>query len=296
MARKILALDIGGTAIKSGLLCQGEVLKQRECPSNAKAGADGLMQTIYEVVSDYHGFERIGVSLTGWVDETGTVVHAGKSVPGFIGTPVKKEMQNRFQTPVFIENDVNCAALGELHFGAARGLCDFLCLTYGTGIGGAIVLKGEIYHGCLGFAGAFGHLITHAQDGRPCSCGYCGCYEAYASTRALVETVEKTLGGKWNGRSIFERFYQGQSDIVRLVDDWINEVSAGLVTLIHIFSPSCILLGGGVMNEAFVVQEVTRRVHKRVMPHFQGVQIRPADLGNRAGMLGAYYIAENGRG
>ena len=106
---------------------------------------------------------------------------------------VKKMVETKTGIPTFVENDVNAAAIGEAKFGAAKGYSDFICLTFGTGIGGAVYLNDKLYKGAHSSAGEFGHIIVHA-GGRPCTCGGEGCYEQYASAKALTQTVEKATG------------------------------------------------------------------------------------------------------
>lgn len=119
------------------------------------------------ILRDFSGFGRIGISTAGQVNpETGCIVYANENLPAYTGCNVKKFFEDRFGVPTAVENDVNAAAIGEAAFGAGQGFSDFLCLTYGTGIGGAIVLNGSVYRGATCSAGEFGHLVTHA-GGKP---------------------------------------------------------------------------------------------------------------------------------
>src|SRR5699024_10624306 len=140
------------------------------------------------------------------------------------------------------------AALGESYFGFGKRLNNFLFLSYGTGIGGAIIHNNQIYHGEGGFAGEFGHMITH-YNGRQCSCGMYGCYEAYASVNSLIHKVKKVSPNYRNGKLIIERWYAGDREIQELISDWIDEIVIGLISSIHIFNPSTIVVGGGIMEE-----------------------------------------------
>ena len=191
--------------------------------------------------------------------------------------------------PVAVENDVNAAALGEAWFGAGRGYPDFLCLTYGTGVGGAIVAGGRIYGGADGVAGEMGHILTH-PDGLPCACGQRGCYEQYASMSALLRSAQSSFPQIHNGRELFEKLPE-QPELAQIVAAWELELVYGLVSLVHIFNPSLVVLGGGVMGQKSVLQGIRTLLYPRVMNSYRGVEIAGAQLGNHAGLYGAFTLA-----
>ena len=139
---------------------------------------------------------------------------------------MKDIFEEEFGVPVEVENDVNAAALGENYFGAGKKFSDFLCLTYGTGIGGAIVLNSEVYKGNNGIAAEFGHLILHPA-GKKCNCGSLGCYEMYGSTTALVKNVLEIDSEYVSGRKIFEGLKQGDLKVEKVLNDWVLEVAYG---------------------------------------------------------------------
>ena len=289
---RVLAADIGGTAIKAGICDEnGGISEVREFQSHAKRGGPFLMENLYAILARYEGFERIGLSVTGQVDsERGCIVFADDNVPNFTGTPIAALVRERFAVPVAVENDVNAAAIGEARFGAGREYRDFLCLTYGTGIGGALILNGALYKGAQGIAGEAGHMITHA-NGLLCTCGNRGCYEQYASASALVRRAQAKDEALTDGRLIFRREQQGDAEIAALVAEWIGEIAAGLVSLIHMLNPEAILMGGGIMEASGLVQRISDETHRRLMDSFRHTQLRQAGLGNRAGLMGAAWLA-----
>lgn len=291
---RILALDIGGTAIKIGLLNEkGEILEEKEMPTLASEGGKFLMERILKVIESYENVDRIGISSAGQIDvESGSVIFATDNIPGWTGMEIKRRIEEKFSVPTAVENDVNAAAIGEAHFGAGKGQDSFLCLTYGTGIGGAIVENRDIYRGAYGSAGEFGHIITHGL-GKKCTCGARGCYEAYASTSALVRSAILRLNLKTeiNGRIIFEKALAGEKEYKEIVDDWLDEIVTGLISLVHIFNPSLIVLGGGVMQQDYVINYIGKKLPSCVMPSFSRVRVKGAVLGNRAGILGAFTLA-----
>lgn len=286
---KIAALDIGGTSIKSGIWDGTEARELKESATNAKQGGSYVMERAKEILHTYQDFQAIGISTAGQVNSReGFIRYANENIPGYTGTRVRDILEQEFGVPVAVENDVNAAAIGEGVFGAGRGHRDFLCLTYGTGVGGAIVTGGEIYTGSNFSAGEFGAVLTHPEavvPGQPFS----GCYEKYASATALVAAARALDPALDSGRAVFARI--GEPEVQKLVDGWCDEIVHGLVSLIHIFNPSCIILGGGVMAQPYVTEQVCVKVRSRIMDSFADVRILPAQLGNQAGLLGAAYLA-----
>lgn len=285
---KALALDLGGTMLKAALVNEDGTIEQfQELPSNGKLGGAAFMRTAMETADTFKGFDCIGISTGGQVDvASGSIIFANQNIPGYTGTPVGQLFAQRYGVPVAVENDVNAAALGEAKYGAGRGFPHFLCLTYGTGVGGGIVIDGQIFHGADGVAGELGHLLLH-PGGRLCGCGRHGCYEQYASTTVLVAAANARDSSIQNGRQLFEKL-----DSLRdVVDAWVDEVALGLVSLIHIFNPHAVVLGGGIMSQPYILEQLHERLYPQLMPSYRGVQLKNAARGNSAGLLGAAWLA-----
>lgn len=287
---RIAVLDIGGTSIKSGIWNGIEASELKEHDTNAKLGGKKLMETVIEIIKTYDGFEAIGISTAGQVDtENGSIAYANENIPGYTGTKVREILEKEFGVPVAVENDVNAAAYGELCHGAGKELDSFLCLTYGTGVGGAIVMDRKIFHGSTYAGASFGGIVVHPEElGGKAELS--GCYEKYASTTALVEKAMAINPELSNGRKIFEAI--DNSDIRKVIDNWIDEIVYGLVTLIHIFNPTDIILGGGILAQSYVSEKIGEKLFKHVYPQARKVNIRRAMLGNSAGIAGAGALAE----
>lgn len=289
---RILCFDIGGTFIKYGLCDENfNLLEKDKIPTLAENGGQSIIERVIEIIEQYDSIDRVAVSTAGQVDsENGIVVYSTDNIPYYTGMRVKSLIENKTGIPTFVENDVNSAALGEAHFGAAKGVSDFVCLTLGTGIGGAIFLNNKLYKGSTSSAGELGHMIIHS-GGKQCTCGGEGCYECYASASALIKAVNKVSPVELNAFQIFEKENIEKPEIRSEIDKWIDEIIVGLVNIIYIFNPSMIVLGGGIMNEDYIIELIDRKIYTRLMDNFKNVKIVRPKLGNDAGMIGAAYEA-----
>lgn len=283
---KIAVLDIGGTSIKAGLFKNGSLDNIREYDTNAANGGTYVMERVKAVLYEYGKVDAIGISTAGQVDsKQGVIRYANSNIPGYTGMKVKEILEAEFHVPVEVENDVNAATIGEAYYGAGIGFKNFICLTYGTGVGGAIVIDRNIYRGSTFSAGEMGAMVMHPEDRSVKQDMYSGCYEKYASTTALVHKVMAFDKSLTDGRKIFESLHR--ADVKQAVDEWIDEIVLGLTSLIHIFNPECVILGGGVMLQEYACESVKERVLDNIMESYRHVMIIPAALGNKAGMFGA---------
>jgi glucokinase len=285
---KIVAADIGGTNTKI-CICdeQGNTDQFKEYETESHLGGPHVIHRLLERIAEYDAFDAIAISTAGQVNsEEGFIVFANENIPNYTGMNIRDIIANKFNKPVKVENDVNAAALGEAYFGSAQSFNDFLCLTFGTGIGGAIVINRQIYKGANGVAAEFGHIFTHPLS-ETRGGGRKPFYETYASTTALVKMAKQVNPECTNGKVIFEKISKGDEELKQIVDSWADEVSAGLASIIHIFNPSAIIVGGGVMEQDDLVQLIEARTKSLIMESFSNVKILKASLGNKAGVLGA---------
>ena len=264
---KILALDIGGSFIKYAQFEDGVLAEPGAIPTQADQGPEALLRTVRHLADQFPEKQAMGISFASQINPVeGCISSATETFPGFTGLQVKKLLERDLGIPVSIDNDVNCAAVGEGRLGAATGCPDFLCLTYGTGIGGAIILGGKLHYGQTFAAGEVGHMTLRA-DGIRCSCGRLGCYEAYASTTALIRRVYLEHKLTLDGRGICELCEQGSD-------------------------PPVVVLGGGIMENTVIFNRVRARLENELLPNFRKADIRQARLGNAAGMIGAAIQAQ----
>lgn len=287
---KILVFDIGGTSIKYGYCIDNTLQEIRETPTNAKNGGRHVIDTIISLIKEQAGYDAIGISTAGQVNsEKGSIIYANSNIPNYTGMQIREELEALFHVPVAVENDVNSAALGEAIYGAGRSSQNFLCLTYGTGVGGAIIQDKAVYHGSSFSAAEFGAIVTHSEERKGKTDFYDGCYERYASTTALVKKAMEYDSSLDNGKKIFAQI--DDPHVMDILDAWVDEIMIGLATLTHIFNPSCIIVGGGIMVQPLVIEKMHQKMNQYIMPSFAHVKILPAELGNSAGLLGANHLA-----
>ena len=299
--KQYLAIDIGGTSVKLGIVDEeGCVLAKAEQSVCFDYYETPILTTVLSASEQFlkeqdvrpQSLAGIGVSATGQIDtHTGTVVGTCGSLPNYIGSPIKTELEAKFGLPVTVANDANCMTLGEVWVGGAKGYTDVIGVTLGTGVGGGILTGGRLLEGARGLGGELGHYRTHALDGVPCTCGATGCWERYAATTALVRAAQEKDPAWEDGRAIFAAAEAGNETVLALLDAWTDEIAQGLAGMVHIFNPQLILIGGGVSaQQKLLIEPIAAKVKASVMPAFaEGLEIRAAQLHNDAGMVGAVY-------
>ena len=293
--KTVVGIDIGGTMIKYGLLSlNGEILKNGETETEASKGIENLFEKLCKIVENYSDENIIGIAVsgTGQIDGSiGKVIGGNDIIPGWIGTNLVEKLENKFNIPAVLENDVNCAALGEKWLGAGKEENNFICLTIGTGIGGGIILNGDIFRGETCVAGEFGHIQIE-KNGMQCLCGKKGCYERYASATALLRMAKEKTGKELDGKEIFDREKAGESVFVELIKDWVDYLTDGLSTIIYIFNPSLVVIGGGVTKQKdYLLDKIKKSLDEKLGINYKkNLTIKFAELGNNAGMLGAEYL------
>ena len=254
--KQYLAIDIGGTAVKLGIVDEtGKVLCKGEQSVNFDGYQTPVLDTVRKAAKEFltaqaipvENLSGIGVSATGQIDSRkGIVAGTCGNFPNYINSPIRAELERLFGLPVTVANDANCMTLGEVWVGGAKGYTDVIGVTLGTGVGGGILTGGRLLEGARGLGGELGHYRTHALDGVPCTCGATGCWERYAATTALVRAAQEKDPAWKDGRAIFAAAEAGNETVLALLDAWTDEIAQGLAGMVHIFNPQLILIGGGV--------------------------------------------------
>ena len=309
MNKLYLGIDIGGTSVKIGLVDEtGKILSSKEYSVSYDQYRTPILETVIkstDLFLECYGIRNkqlrgIGISATGQIDTTlGIVAGSGGNIKNWENSNLKSAFTDKYHLPVTVVNDANCVALGEKWIGSAKDASNVIVLTIGTGLGGGVIVNNQILLGQCGYGGEIGHFSIEMQ-GLPCTCGNSGCFEQYASMTALVKMVTQYYEAKnkdyllhhmVNGRTIFESVANKESDIVQIVDQWIHNISVGIVSLVHIFNPQLVIIGGGVsIQEELFISKLREKVMKRVMPNFRNnLKLNAASLGNNAGLVGAVY-------
>lgn len=284
--------DIGGTSIKYGVAEEtGKVVFSSSIPTEAYAGGRHVLQKVISASNEMKekwDLAGITISTAGQIGSNGAVIYASDNIPGYTGLNIKKEVENAVQLPVKVENDANCAAIGEHWKGAARNAEDFICITLGTGIGGAIFLNGCLYTGQGYSAGEVGHINLYPH-GKDCTCGLKGCYEQYASSKALEELVADNFEEPMNLTEFFEMVHANDEKSLRIYDRWLDDLTTGLQTMIHLLNPQLVVIGGGIseQGETFL-RAIENKLYPKIMQnHVKNLEIKLAEHGNQANLLGA---------
>lgn len=293
----IALFDIGGTSIKYGVADPSQLtftlLFQDEFASNAKAiKGPGILANITERITQLQQtylIEGIAISTAGMVDaQQGTIIYANENIPEYTGMQIKANLEQQFSIPCWVENDVNAAALGEALYGAGKEVNDLVMLTIGTGIGGAVILDRKIYHGHSRSAGEIGYMMV---NGHP--------FQDIASTSALVSKVERiTKEQGLSGKVIFDRAKQQDLICLQAIEQQCDIIMQGITNCVCLLNPQMIVLGGGIMAQKAYLEPMMERYAQQYLNEEmkQHVSIAFAQLGNNAGMAGAYayYIEKEG--
>ncbi len=314
--RWIVGVDVGGTNIKVGVMPMrgGLPVGVRTLPTEAPRGAqfvvDRIVRMIDEATSEVleeHGDGRdslagVGIGSPGPLDRDSGVVLDTPNL-GWRNFPLRDLISNEVGLPAWLDNDANCATFGEWWMGAGKGSQSLIGVTLGTGIGGGIILDGELFHGASDAAGEIGHM-TIDFTGRKCKCGNYGCLEAYASgpniaaraVEGIEAGAESTLLQIVEGRldritasTVYEAVVQGDPYANEVMVETAKILGAGVANLINIFNPQCVVIAGGVTragDHLFVPlrAEIRRRAFKSAA---EACQVLPAELPETAGIIGA---------
>ena len=285
-----IGIDLGGTAIKLGRYdATGTCLGHLSAPTPQPSTPDVVLAAMAEAVATLdpdHDVSAIGVGTPGPADVTGRVARVAINLDNWRNVPIADQLETRTERRVIIANDANCACLGEAWLGAGRRFQNLILLTLGTGVGGAIILNGELFVGPTGAAGELG-LITLNPDGPACNSGNRGSLEQYCSVQAIRRETGLTPN------ELAAKAKAGDAEAIAFWRRYGCRLGAGLASIIYILTPEAIILGGGISAGAdLFLPTVITEVKSRVLPSSrEGLEILTAELGNQAGVVGAAQLA-----
>ena len=316
MKKYSIGIDLGGTKILLALVDKfsGEVVLSVKKKTRKEKGPEKIMSKmidgIEELLEDSGAgideISSIGVGAAGQIDREHGILIGAPNLDCF-DLNIKQQIQSHFDIPVYVGNDVEIAALGEMKFGAATGYDDFVCVFVGTGVGSAIVKNGKIIHGATGTAGEIGHIIVDL-NGRQCNCGAHGCLEAYASRSAIEKRIEGALrkgrhsaildymeSGKPITSSMIEKSIEREDELVtQCVTEASEYLSGGIASIINFINPKLIVLGGGLIEAVdYFYQNTIKKARAKSLPvPASKIEFKKAALGDFSGVIGAAFLEE----
>lgn len=317
MAKRI-GIDVGGTNVKIALVDDnGKIIYSNSVPTYAKMGYEYTVNNIKQAIKDLmketnttpSDIEGIGFDFPGQVDCKTGVVKLAPNIPGWVNVPIAQMIEDEFHIPTRIDNDVRCAALGELKFGAGRGCENFICITVGTGIGSGLVINGKVVRGATNAAGELGHIKLQMNGGPICGCGDTGCLEAFASGPAIVAMAQEYIkggkstkfremaaveGGEITPYMVAKAAEEGDPVAKRIFEIVGEYIGIGLTSVINLLNPERVIIGGGVAESGeLLLGPIRKTIKERAMVVAgNAVEIVPAQLGNSAGVIGASMLIE----
>ncbi len=301
-----IGIDIGGTSIKYSLVEEtGTPLFEDKIPSQATVSKDAVIAQIRKAIQeaiDYANSKKIkvagiGIGTPGIIDSTQRVILGGaENIKGWEKLKLADIIEKEFDLPVLLANDANAMALGETLYGAGQGCKNIVFLTIGTGIGGAIIINGKLFSGYDNRGGELGH-VPFIANGKQCACGSIGCFEAYASTSALINRFmeqtenadKKQFEEEVDGELIVRLYKEGDPIAKNCMEEHCDFVGHGIGGFINIFSPELVIVGGGISEAGeFYIEKIRESAFRYAMADCAvNTKIVAAKLGNKAGYIGA---------
>jgi len=310
MAKKplVIAVDLGGTQIRVALSdMEGNFIRRVDCPTEAAQGQDAVLRRLAARIQEVRqgipdgDILGVGIGSPGPVDALAGLIISPPNLPGWEAVPLRDLLEQRTSLPVRLANDANAAALGEWAFGKGRGRQNVVYVTISTGVGGGVIAEGRLLLGHRGLAAEVGHM-TLQPDGPRCNCGNYGCWEALASGTAiaregaevvragrsrLLAAMCQGVPGDVDARMVGAAATEGDAEARRIIELAGYYSGIGVATLIHLYSPEIVLIGGGVSRQGALLLDPLRQVvQERVMPPYRSVPIEPAALEADVGLLG----------
>jgi glucokinase len=302
-----IGIDLGGTNIKGGLVnSEGIILEEKDIPTEVQGGVEHVLSRMADVIRNLVKLagkipiRGAGIGCPGQINVKRGIYHQGPNFPGWNGVPIVFELEKRVGIPIVIDNDANLAALGEYAYGGGKGVAGMILVTLGTGVGGGIILDGELFHGISDAAGEIGHTSIH-MEGPLCACGRKGCLEAYVGTKGILNRMKQklasgpksVLAGKSpesiTPRDIGMAAEGGDALAVEVLRETGDILGFGLANLANMLNIEKIVVGGGIANAGdFILKPAQAALDREALPVVREVcRIVKAELGNSAGLVGA---------
>ena len=311
-----IGIDIGGTFTKMAVIGdEGIVLDDWVVKTDTSNNGKNIIKNIAKSINqklqslgiNQNRIRAIGIGAPAFIDMKKGFIHEAINI-GWVNYPLKEEMEFEFGLPVVIDNDANVAALGEMWKGAGKGFDHLICVTLGTGVGGGIIMNGDIVHGSNGMAGEIGHFTVDNDDGFLCNCGKKGCLETVASATGVVRMALSSIknhqdsqlyhlymkNGFLTAKDVFDIALKNDFYAVQIVEKVGYYLGFALANLSNVLNPECIVIGGGVSEAKDTLLKPVDAYfkHYALQRVYNGVQIKIASLGNRAGVIGAAWLAK----
>ena len=298
-----IGIDIGGTKIMAAAVNSDGIVDEPIKVSTAK-GPDNIIKQIFELIEHFkknHVIAGVGIATAGIVDcAAGTVIGATGNLPGWTGTPVKQIIEGKTLLPTYVVNDANAAAYAETHTRKLRDKPCVVALTIGTGIGGGILINGELFYGTNWGAGHCGHIKISMDNKRLCTCGLFDCYEAYASGTGLYATAKEILNNitaeqsplaknisNFKNADIFEAASRADLVAIQILNLWHRHLVAGMISIAHTLNPDCFILSGG-LSKLIDYDLLSELLIDSTLPAVsKNLKIYKSDLDDYAGIIGA---------
>ncbi len=311
----MIGIDIGGTTIKLAFISfMGDILAKWELPTNKSNSGNDIPGDIAKSIEkklNLHGqtIDKIigaGVGAPGPINDKDGSVYVGINIGWEKNYPLKSRLQEVLSIPVIVDNDANVAALGEMWKGAGEGAKDILCVTLGTGVGGGVIVNGNILHGLNGAAGEIGHIAAVLEGGAPCNCGKTGCLETVASATGIVRLANEYLQSNetesllkseapLTSKAVFDYAAAGDELAQKIVEQVAFFLGWSIANVANVTNPEKIVIGGGVSKAGKTLLEPIKSQFRRfAFPRAaEGAELTIAKLGNDAGIIGAAWLVKN---
>jgi len=316
MEKRVIGIDVGGTNLRGALVTtDGKIINRMKIASDADKGIDAVIDNLVRLIKSIGGGEKVsavGFGIPGIIDFKAGIITQAPNICNVNNYPIRENLRARLgdAVPVIIENDANCAAVGEWWMGAGKDVGSLVIITLGTGVGGGIVLDGKLWRGADGFGGEVGHMTIY-PDGAKCNCGNYGCLESYSSATAIRRMVKEVLSDSSSqtalgelvededpGRipeAVMKAALEGDRAALGIWEQFGTALGIGMASLVNILNVEMIVIGGGVSQawEMFIGKALAELKRRALRAPAERVKVMKSVLGDDEGIIGASYLALN---